>query len=348
MNNLPLGKQIPQPESYAPEVLRAIPRDEARGRLGISSPLPTFAPDCPPHEPVKEVFYGIDHWHAWELSWLTKSGRPAVAVGEFFFDAASPNLVESKSLKLYLNSLNNEVYQDTEHLQGVITRDLSAASGAETKVLIYEVGESGKTPLPPSVLPLLPAEGGKSVNASYAEMDDGVPDEGKVGPGICLDALEVSRWCSEPMQDSLIAFRQWEPKPNAMCGDLPPSTVNDAELYTHLFRCNCPVTGQPDWASVKIRYSGVQLDESSVLAYLLSYRGHRAFHEECAERIFRDLRAASDPSSPRLGVPPPYFSSRPALWVGMNFLRRGGLDINVYRSTAPLAPATVRRRLPRQ
>ena len=109
--------------------------------------------------------------------------------------------------------------------------------------------------------------------------------------------------------------------------------VDDEQLYSDLFRSNCPVTGQPDWASFEIRYTGPKIDESSLLAYLCSFRQHQGYHEECAERIFRDITQACKPQELR---------------IAMNFLRRGGLDINVYRSTVPVTSDSVNSRLVRQ
>ena len=68
--------------------------------------------------------------------------------------------------------------------------------------------------------------------------------------------------------------------------------VDDEQLYSDLFRSNCPVTGQPDWASFEIRYTGPKIDESALLSYLCSFRQHQAYHEECAERIFRGLQTS--------------------------------------------------------
>jgi 7-cyano-7-deazaguanine reductase len=111
------------------------------------------------------------------------------------------------------------------------------------------------------------------------------------------------------------------------------ATVDDEQLYTDLFRSNCPVTGQPDWASFEIRYSGNKIDESSLLTYLCSFRQHQGYHEECSERIFRDIMLQCKPQELR---------------IGLNFLRRGGLDINVYRSTEPVTSDSVNERLVRQ
>ncbi len=294
MSNNPLGKQTPYPNSYAPDVLCPIPRSLARQQLGIGQssqgqktqrtgqaeqPTQTEQPQPPMH--------GLDHWHAYELSWLTPSGRPAVAIAEFFFNANSENLIESKSLKLYLNSLNNEVYANTDEVTKVITQDLSHTSAAPVKVQLNNL--TPQTPPPPITR-----------------------------RGQNLDELEPHANENDTPAASLV---------------LTEDKAKDLVLYSDLFKSNCPVTGQPDWASVKIRYSGSRIDESTLLAYLLSYRNHRAYHEACGEQIFHDL----------------YKTCRPThLWLALNFLRRGGLDINVYRSTEPITPDMLQPRLARQ
>jgi len=96
----------------------------------------------------------------------------------------------------------------------------------------------------------------------------------------------------------------------------------EKRYVSDLFRSNCPVTNQPDWASLEINVSGIEIEESSLLSYLCSFRNHQGYHEECAERIFVALSEWCNPES---------------LKVSMNYLRRGGLDINVYRSSTPIA-----------
>lgn len=88
-------------------------------------------------------------------------------------------------------------------------------------------------------------------------------------------------------------------------------------FYTHLLRSNCPVTGQPDWASVLVSYQGLPIDPESLLRYLISYRKHSEFHEQCVERIFMDIKKHCGPEH---------------LSVYARFTRRGGIDINPFRS----------------
>ena len=106
----------------------------------------------------------------------------------------------------------------------------------------------------------------------------------------------------------------------------------DETLHSALFRSNCPVTGAPDYADVMIRYRGPRIDRPSLLAYLLSYRRHAAFHESCVERIYVDIAARCRPER---------------LTVYARFTRRGGIDINPFRSNHEAPPAIVQR-TPRQ
>jgi 7-cyano-7-deazaguanine reductase len=99
-------------------------------------------------------------------------------------------------------------------------------------------------------------------------------------------------------------------------------------LVSHLLKSNCLVTGQPDWGSVQIRYSGPQIDQGQLLRYLVSFRNHNEFHEQCVERIFMDIRERCKPTR---------------LSVYARYTRRGGLDINPFRTSHPdRLPANVR------
>lgn len=267
----PLGENVPSPSKYDPGILYAIPRWAARSLLDIDK---------------KIAMHGIDHWHAYELSWLTDKGKPQVAVGEFYFDADSENIVESKSLKLYLNSFNQERFESREKLAEIIANDLSSISKSQVRVELIDVARHGTDHQPRRI---------KSID------------------------------------DQDIEITIFEPAPELLkCRD---NAVFDEELVSELFKSNCPVTGQPDWASVEICYTGAQIDEASLLAYLCSFRGHQGYHEECAERIYRDIMQQCAPTE---------------LSVVMNFLRRGGLDINVYRSSEPMASDRVNARRSRQ
>lgn len=268
----PLGESIPSPSKYDPGVLYPIPRWAARSLLDIDKKL---------------SMHGLDHWHAYELSWLNTKGKPVVAVADFFFNADSENIVESKSLKLYLNSFAQESFASSSEITDVIVNDLSAVSKSQVKVLIHGV-ENSKF----------------GTDASRR--------------GKSIDGLDIEIEVYEP--DSALLRTEDE-------------LVFDEELRSELFKSNCPVTGAPDWASVQISYTGNRIEEGSLLKYLCSFRQHQGYHEECGERIFRDISIRCQPEE---------------LQLSMNFLRRGGLDINVYRSSYPLSLDQIIRRSIRQ
>ncbi|MEQ8313793.1 MAG: NADPH-dependent 7-cyano-7-deazaguanine reductase QueF [Gammaproteobacteria bacterium] len=272
MSSNPLGESIPSPSKYDPGILYPISRWPARSLLDIDKKIP---------------MHGFDHWHAYELSWVNSKGKPLVAVAEFLFNADSENIVESKSLKLYLNSLSQEAFDSSAKLSEVIANDLSAVSKSEVQVKICGVEQ-------------------ESLMASANQ-------NGKL-----IDSLDIEIDCYEP-DESLLKTTS--------------DVVFDEELRSDLFRSNCPVTGAPDWASVGISYTGAKIDEASLLSYLCSFRQHQGYHEECAERIYRDITVQCAPEELR---------------VVMNFLRRGGLDINVYRSSEPISSDVVAPRSLRQ
>ena len=272
MEKNPLGEKTEYPQHYDPSILYPIPRWPARSLLDIDK---------------KIRMYGIDHWRAYEVSWLDETGKPVVRLGEFFFNAESENLVESKSLKLYLNSFNAEKFDKQVHIEEKIIADLSALTVSEVKVILH--------PLNAILNPDFSDRAGRSIDKNQISAEIGDPDE---------SLLRVT----EDM-----AF--------------------DEELYSDLFRSNCPVTGQPDWASFHIEYTGPKIDEASLLSYLCSFRNHQGYHEECGERIFRDISLVCRPTN---------------LTLSLNFLRRGGIDINVYRSTEVMTSDRVHSRLARQ
>lgn len=267
----PLGKSSEYRDTYSPELLYPIPRAPKWAELGLNA-------DSLPFE-------GVDVWTCYELSWLAPSGKPVVAIAEFSIPAASPNIIESKSFKLYLNSLNQTRYASPAEVQDVLQRDLSAAAGAQVAVAVYRLDQA------PAMQPL---------------------------KGVCLDELDVAI-DSYQLDAGLLKLAA-------------PSRSVVEHLYSHLLKSNCPVTGQPDWGTVVIDYRGPQLDHASVLAYLVSFRQHADFHEQCVERIFCDLRALLGDGA--------------ELTVYARYVRRGGLDINPYRSTSQAAPQWGR--LPRQ
>lgn len=255
----PLGKHSDYPSRYDPELLYPIPRAGQRQALGV-------APDWMP-------YHGMDIWHSYELSWLSPSGKPVVAIGEFQIPACSPYMIESKSFKLYLNSLNQQVFSDYQAVQQCLAGDLSRVAGITVHVQIRTLEEQYQLGL-------------------------------GVLPGECVDDLEVK----VPAVD--------KPRPDWLVVD--PQQRVQAVLHSHLLKSNCPVTGQPDWASVVVEYEGQKLEPASFLCYLVSYRQHADFHEQCVERIFLDLQRCLVPDR---------------LTVYARYVRRGGVDINPLRST---------------
>ena len=259
----PLGASTDYPRHYDASLLFPIERAGARAALGLD---PTALP-----------FTGVDIWNAYELSWLDVRGKPQVALGRFTVPAASPRLIESKSLKLYLNSLNQERLGDLARVRELLVGDLSAAAGAAVGIEL-----------------LAPA---RFAAQRIEELAGG-----------CLDGLDVAIDDYGPPQPQYLR-----------CGD---GNVEET-LLSHLFKSNCPVTGQPDWASVQVSYAGAPIDHAGLLRYLVSFRNHAGFHEQCVERIYADLWQRCAPRR---------------LSVYARYTRRGGLDINPWRSSDAAQP----------
>lgn len=265
LSSAPLGQEVAYPDRYDPGLLFPIPRDGNRQSLRI--------PD---------VWHGADIWNAYEVSWLDARGKPVVALARFTFPSDSPFLIESKSLKLYLNSLNQEPMSDIALVQQRIEADLSAAAGSPVAVEVWRLRD--------------------------------YPDQ-TYGPmqGECIDDIDID--CSN-----------YSPEPG-MLKCAPCGTDVSETLVSDLLKSNCPVTGQPDWASVQITYSGPKIDRASLLQYIVSLRQHTEFHEHCIEKMYCDIWQACQPT---------------ALSVYARYTRRGGLDINPWRSSHAVEPSHIR------
>jgi 7-cyano-7-deazaguanine reductase len=257
----PLGHATTYAEKYDPGLLFPVERAPQRAELGFGAELP---------------FHGVDLWTAYELSWLDAAGKPQVAIATFTVPAASPRLVESKSVKLYLTAFNQTRFAGDAEVAATIARDLGAAAGATVDV--------GLTP--PEGFAALP--------------------RGELA-GVCLDALPI-------------AIDRFEPAPEALAAAGP--AVGET-VFTRLFRSVCPVTGQPDYASVQLAYRGARIDHAGLLRYLVAFRRHPGFHEHCVERIFADVWRRCRPEE---------------LSVYARFTRRGGVDINPYRTSGDEPP----------
>ena len=271
----PLGQRSAYIDQYDPSLLFPLPRSTKRDELGlVAGQLP---------------FFGADLWTAYELSWLNLRGKPQVTLVSFTIPCETPNIVESKSFKLYLNSFNNARFATADDVRAKLVADISEAvwrGAAHTAT----VGVRMITPEQFDAQPL-------------HELD-----------GLSLDRLDIECDRYEPAPDLLTAQM-----------DEPPVTET---LTSNLLKSNCLVTGQPDWGSVRISYNGPQINQEHLLQYIVSFRNHNEFHEQCVERMFMDIWTRCKPMR---------------LTVYARYTRRGGLDINPLRTSHPMAlPANVR------
>ena len=262
----PLGRHSDYVDHYDASLLFAVPRSEARSSLGIQGVLP---------------FVGVDIWNAYELSWLTNKGKPQVALAEIRVPCDSASLVESKSLKLYLNSFANSRFVDADQVSSRIAEDLVNLLNAPVAVEL------------------------RALNTTFAA----------VPAGLCIDDQDLELADVEVGADVLRAGSEHKAE----------------RLYSNLLRSRCPVTGQPDWATLSVEYQGHAIDPAGLLRYLVSFRNHQGFHEQVVERIFVDIQQRCRPDK---------------LIVYGRFTRRGGIDINPWRSSDIARPVNWRE--PRQ
>lgn len=265
--NSKLGQATDYPDHYDPALLFPIARSEGRVAIGLSGA------DLP--------FYGVDVWTHYEVSWLDAQGKPLVALAEIRVPATSPCLIESKSLKLYFNSLNFQRFDASADFLACVEKDLAQVAQAPVQLRL-----------------VLPHE---YAAVAIADLS-----------GECLDDLPLQ--CTEFVLN-----------PETLTANA--EQVVEETLYSHLLRSNCPVTNQPDWGSVMIRYRGPAIDRTGLLAYIVSYRNHADFHEQCVERIFMDITRRCRPEE---------------LTVYARYTRRGGLDINPFRSSTATEPPFLR------
>lgn len=276
-----LGRASAYVDRYDASLLFPLSRTPQRLALGLAAPVPGQTPVLP--------FFGADMWTAFELSWLNPRGKPQLAIAHFTFPCETPNIIESKSFKLYLNSFNSTVFADAEAVRERLRADLSEAAWRGSD----RTGTVGVKLLAPDHFD----------REGVAELD-----------GLDLDRLDLE--CSA-----------YEPAPELLTAAFEEPPVNEV-LTSRLLKSNCRVTGQPDWGSVQVRYSGPAIDQAGLLRYIVSFRNHNEFHEPCCERIFSDIMARCAPTK---------------LAVYCRYTRRGGLDINPFRTSWPQAlPANIR------
>ena len=267
-----LGKASAYADQYNATLLFPIARAGKRAELGIADAQP---------------FFGADMWTAYELSWLNLRGKPQVALAQITVPCESPCIVESKSVKLYLNSFNNTRFVDAREVRERIRADISAATGAGIGAGI------GVKTIGPELFDREPVH----------EMD-----------GLNLDRLDIE-------------CMHFTPAPELLFAEFDDVPVTET-LTSNLLKSNCLVTGQPDWGSVQIAYSGPQINQEGLLQYIVSFRNHNEFHEQCVERIFMDVWTRCKPIK---------------LAVYARYTRRGGVDINPFRCSYPTQlPANVR------
>jgi 7-cyano-7-deazaguanine reductase len=266
LSGAPLGHATSYPDAYDAALLFRVPRAAQRQEIGLGGALP---------------FTGSDRWTAFELTWVDERGKPEVAIASFEVPAASPAIVESKSVKLYLGSFAQTRCASADAVAETIVRDLSAAVGASVPVTLF-------TPL-------------------------------------AFPQLRIAELAGESLDGLAVAIQRYQVDPSVLVAAGPEVAET---LRTDLFRSLCPVTGQPDFASIAIAYRGPRIDRAGLLRYFVSYRHHAGFHEHCAERIFVDVMAACRCET---------------LSVHARFTRRGGVDINPFRASAGVpTPPNVR------
>ena len=270
-----LGKVSAYQTEYDASLIFPIPRQTKRDEIGVlaGAALP---------------FFGMDWWNAYEVSWLNLRGKPQVAIVSVMAPADSPNIVESKSFKLYLNSFNQTKLAGVDALRSLLQADLSAGFGAPVQVNITTQEQFRQ--------------------CAMQDFD-----------GILLDRLDIE-------------VDRYTPDPDLLKADHSTPAVEET-LVSHLLKSNCLVTGQPDWGSVQITYVGAPIDQEGLLRYLIGFRNHNEFHEQCVERIFVDIQRLCKPQK---------------LSVYARYTRRGGLDINPWRTNFSTGKMPSNARLARQ
>lgn len=263
-----LGETTIYPKTYDSAILYPISRQMGRDEIFTQSGFDFKA--------LHDTHFGVDIWQAFELSWLNPIGVSQVAMARLTIPAHSPNIVESKSLKLYLNSLNFSTFDDHQAVARTIKTDVSACVGADVGVQIIGLNDDALTIHAPT--------------------------------GICIDECLNHQRKPIALTDDI---------DNAFLKNTKKGALTQYQFYSHLLRSNCPVTSQPDWGTVHVEMTCEhQLGFGEILKYILSFRQHNGFHEQCVERIFADFMVHFNPVFLR---------------VLANYTRRGGIDINPVR-----------------
>ncbi|WP_028357722.1 NADPH-dependent 7-cyano-7-deazaguanine reductase QueF [Brackiella oedipodis] len=261
-----LGKETQYPSAYDQSLLYAVPRQLGRQALNSAAP---------------QTWIGADIWTAFEVSWLNPKGKPQVAIVSASFDPNNPYLVESKSFKLYLNSFNQTVFDNSETMLALMQKDLSAVVQGQVSLQLFSTDH-------------------------FAQLQLSAWNKDSLAcPIVALDELDIST-----------TIYHYDPR---LLRLQTPHRQTQEVVFSNLLKSNCPVTGQPDWASLLIAYQGPAIDHGSLLQYIISYREHTGFHEACVEQIYCDLQMLSGAQE---------------LLVYARYTRRGGLDINPWRASS--------------
>jgi len=267
-----LGKSVSIPENYDTSLLFRIPRSENRVRYGIDD--------------AQLPFVGFDVWNCYELSFLTDNGLPVSRVMKLVYPADSIYLVESKSLKLYLNSFNMDHFGKTvlkaeERVGVIISTDLSLLLDTQVYVTLFDASCETRQPFP---------------EFSHEDLGRKVPVQVQEG----------------------ISFTHFNESPELLKSELT-TTLHSYLFRTDLLRSNCRVTNQPDWGDLFVNMSTKQdIELSSVMEYLVSFRKENHFHEEVVEMIYKRFYDIFKPVT---------------LMVAAMYTRRGGIDINPMRAS---------------
>lgn len=248
-----LGKQTSYPKQYDRTILFPVERIEKRRDIKYSN----------------DIFKGEDIWTCYEVSCLDKTGKPKNYIGYLSYNSNSKYIIESKSLKLYLNSFNITRLTANE-FEEIVIGDLSNALETNITFWLYQLEDYNKK---------FPIEDLKSMN---------------------IDDIQASEF-EYTVNSNLLEF---------------DSSSNMIYCNSNLLRSNCLVTGQPDWGTIEIYIKGEVPTKESLLKYLISFRNHQEFHEQCVERIISTLCDKFNVEQ---------------CFVKANYVRRGGIDINPIR-----------------
>lgn len=270
-----LGRITGYKSTYDPSLLVREPRQNNRKHLNISD-------DAPP-------FCGYDIWNAYEVSCLTQEGMPIAAIAKVVYPATNKYIVESKSIKLYMNSFNMETFSGNiinvlQQLEEKISTDLSNLLETDVRVYVRLTKAVDDAMYYPPLFP----------SALYPTLEN------------IIDVTTIkSRGYNE------------DPK---LLSWLESGSNKVQRFHSALLKSNCRVTSQPDWGDVYIHYKGpYELNRTSLLQYIVSFRDECHFHEEICETVYKRLYDLTKPEE---------------LMVACLYVRRGGIDINPIRANS--------------